>query len=205
MDDTEGPVAQRSGDFAILLPPGWLRLSVDPQFREPLVPLVNSRVQHLPAEKRESARRVLTRELTQALDSADRAGGIELLICVEGRGGIPIPASCLVSHIEHDGPVSIQDIARTAEDEDNDVSIVSIGGEPAVRRRTARLIDPTDVSDTARMTEDMPSVLLTEVHFYVPWPGGSGVLVFSFSTTSEALAPALTNLFDAMADSIRWM
>jgi hypothetical protein len=73
------------------------------------------------------------------------------------------------------------------------------GGEPPPRS----LI--TGGANPAAGGAEPVSSAVTIVDYFLPVPGRPGVLALSFATPVEPLADALVLLFDAIAESLRWM
>ena len=181
-------------DFSLLLPPQWVRISLDSREHERVVGIINTRIQHLPAQQRESVRRVLTRDMLEALAGAREAGGVDVFLSVAERDGAPIAASCLVTFLDSRDGVPLDGLLVNLAGAGEQVSIVRIADAPAVRRLSVR------------QTPAGGSLLTsTEVDFFIPLPGSTGLLVLSFGTPIEPLAEVLVLLFDAMAESLRWV
>ena len=190
-------------DFSMLLPPGWARLPLDSRIPVRVKTLVADRVSGAPPEQRAQLQAVLTGELTSVLESAARQGGLDVLLSVDPVAGRAVPASCLVTHL--DGPADgvLQAIAGARAGRPGgvrEVGTVQVAGTPAVRRLTTR-------------TEHVPAdggapgavLTVTQLDYFVPMPAGDGLLVLTFSTPIEQLAPPLVKLFDVMAGSFRWV
>jgi hypothetical protein len=132
----------------------------------------------------------LTRTIRQALQDARSAGGIDVLLSLAERDGIPLAASCLISYLDKGQEVPLDMLAAEFAAEDDEaggsVSLTEAGGCPAVRRR---YIDDG----------------ITRLDYFLPMPGRpTGFLVMAFGTPMEPLADALVTLFDAIAQSLRW-
>ena len=190
-------------DFTVLLPPGWARLPLDSRAPLRVKNLVADRVSGAPPEQRAQLRAVLTRELTSVLDSAARRGGLDVLLSVDPVAGRAVPASCLVTHQEGPADEVLQAVAGARAGRPGSVrelGTVQVAGTPAVRRLTTRTEDvPAD--------DGAPGAVLTvtQLDYFVPLPGGGGLLVLTFSTPIEQLGPPLVTLFDVMASSFRWV
>lgn len=179
-------------DFTLLLPPGWVRLPLDGREHERVVALVNDKVQELPAQAREGLRRTLTRDVSASLEKARAAGGVDVFLCVAESHGVPIAASCLVTFLDTRDELPLQGLLdEFAADQ---VGLVTIAGAHAVRRR---YVEESESGEAVLTT--------TLVDYFVPLPASTGLLVLSFGTSLEPLAEALVQLFDAMAESLRWV
>ena len=108
-----------------------------------------------------------------------------VLISLAELDGLPVPASCLVSYVEHDMPVPLDQLAARLADGGGDVRAAEVGGLAAIRHRYQE--DP-----------------VTRVDYHLRVPGRAGLMTLAFATPLESLAGPLTLLFDAIAESLRW-
>ena len=191
-------------DFTLRLPPGWARLPLDDRVPLRVKNLVAERVAAAPEQRRADLRASLTRELTAVVESAARRGAIDVLLSVDPVAGQPVPASCLVTHVERcDGGLEAlvgtlvprADRAGVCE-----VDLVEVAGGPAVRRLTTR-------REQVPAEGDAPggALVVTQLDYVVPLPGSGGLLVLTFTTPIEQLGPPLVKLFDVMGSSLRWV
>ncbi|WP_130504241.1 hypothetical protein [Blastococcus saxobsidens] len=191
-------------DFRILLPPGWARLPLDSRAPLRVKNLVAERLQAVPAHRRAELRSRLTRELTAALETAARQGGIDVLLSIDPVAGRPVPASGLVTHVRRRADAgSLEGLLRalgSAGRGVRELGLVDVAGGPAARRLTSR---------EERVPEEGGSsggeLTVTQVDYVVPVPGTDGLLLLTFCTPVEQLAPPLVKLFDVMAGSLRWV
>ena len=192
--------AQRTPrDFAVLLPPGWVRIKLDGSEPVALARLVAAKVATVDPAQREEARALLTRTLGGALRDAKAAGGLDVLISVAESHGVPIAASCLVTYLDQDGTkVPLDGLLMDLAARGGQVTGTEIAGGSAIRHQYE--IVPPEGS----LPEDPVATRVTMVDFFLPLPGRPGLLVLSFSTPVEPLAEALVMLFDAIAESLRW-
>jgi hypothetical protein len=194
--------AQRTPrDFAVLLPPGWVRIKLDGSEPVVLASLVAAKVATVDPAQREEARALLTRTLGGALRDAKAAGGLDVLLSVAESHGVPIAASCLITYLDQDGAkVPLDGLLMELAARGGQVTGTEIAGGPAIRHRCE--VRPPDGS----LPDDQEpvSTRVTMVDFFLPLPGRPGLLVLSFSTPVEPLAEALVMLFDAIAESLRW-
>lgn len=181
-------------DFRVVLPPGWVRIPLGDDAEATVVALAAGRARGAAPPARENVRTALVATLTRAVREARTAGGIDLLMSVDGVAGLPVPASCLISFVEAEGPTDLPTLAAQLAGPSAEVSVATLDCGPAVRRQSTRL---------AR--EGSIDVVLTELTFWVPVPGRTGLLVLAFGTPSPELAEALLGLFDAMGTSLRWV
>jgi hypothetical protein len=177
-------------DFAVLLPPGWARIPLDGREGARAATLAASKTAGLEEPQRSAVRDKLARTIRQALQDARSAGGIDVLLSLAERDGIPLAASCLISYLDKGQEVPLDVLAAEfsaeAGERGGNVSLTEVGGCPAVRRR---YIDDG----------------ITRLDYFLPMPGRpTGFLVMAFGTPMEPLADALVTLFDAIAQSLRW-
>jgi len=221
-------------DFGVLLPPGWTRIRLDGREIPITAGLVAAKVAGLPPAEREQARQLLTRMLHDTLRRAREAGGTDVLISLAESHGVPIAASCLVTYLDRGDQIPLDGLlAELGAKGGGEVTAVEIAGEPAIRRRSviATPMPPrprrapasgapasgapasgAPASGAAgngaagNGADDEPvSSAVTVVDYFLPVPGRPGVLALSFATPIEPLADALVLLFDAIAESLRWM
>ena len=177
-------------DFAVLLPPGWARIPLDGRETARAAALAADKTADLAEPQRSAARDKLARMIRGALRDARSAGGIDVLLSLAERDGIPLAASCLISYLDRGQEVPLDALAAELSSAEHGtggtVSTAEVGGGPAVRRRSA--------ADG-----------ITRLDYYLPVPGRpTGFLVLAFATPMEPLADALVTLFDAIAVSLRW-
>ena len=176
-------------DFAVLLPPGWARIPLDGRESARAAALAANKTAGLEEPQRSAVRDKLAAAIRQALQDARSAGGIDVLLSLAERDGIPLAASCLISYLDKGQEVPLDVLAAELAAEDGtggNVSLTEAGGGPAVRRR---YLDDG----------------ITRLDYLLPMPGRpTGFLVLAFGTPIEPLADALVMLFDAIAQSLRW-
>jgi hypothetical protein len=172
-------------DFTVLLPPGWVRIPLDGREGARAAALATAKAAGLAEPQRGEERERLLGLLKTALRRAREAGGVDIMISLAERNGVPLAASCLVSYVEHGDPVPMDMLAVELAREGGDVRCAEIAGCPAVRRRH---MEPP----------------VTRLDYHLPIPGRSGLLTLAFATPLEPLADPLVLLFDAIAESLRW-
>lgn len=172
-------------DFTVLLPPGWVRIPLDGREKAAAAMLATAKVAELAEPQRSQARDQLLRMLRLALRHTREAGGIDIMLSLAEREGLPLAASCLVSYAEQDPPISVSRLAGELGTDGGEVTRLELAGCPAVRHR--HLEGP-----------------VTRVDYHLPIPGKTGLLTLAFSTPLEPLAEPLVLLFDAIAESLRW-
>ena len=177
-------------DFALLLPPGWVRIPLDGREGARARALATAKVSNLPEPQRSQVREQLIKVIKAGLRQARQAGGIDVLISLVEWDGVPIAASGLVSYVDGEGGanlrVPLDILADDFSAEGGDARLVTIAGRTAVRHRR---IDPP----------------LTMVDYMMKMPGKPGLLTFAFSTPLEPLADPMVVLFDAIMGTLRWI
>ena len=179
-------------DFAVLLPPGWARIPLDGREKARAVQLATQKTAGLAEPQRSQVREKLARQIRTALRDARAAGGIDVLLSLAERDGIPLAASCLISYLDQGQPVPLDimagELSAQVAGQGGDAALTELAnGGAAVRRRWV---------DTG----------ITKVDYFLPMPGRpTGYLVMAFGTPMAPLADALVLLFDAIAQSLRWL
>jgi hypothetical protein len=193
-------------DFTLLLPPGWARIPLDERIPLRIKQLVDQRLSGAPVEHRKALRTGLTRELTDTLTRARRQGGLDVLLSLDPVARTPVPASALVTHLGAGGDGAVLDpllgtlVSGGPGLDVVELGVVEVAGASAVRRRASR-------TEQVLPQGDLPGGVLrvTQLEYFVPLPGGGGLLVLAFSTPIAPLAEALVGLFDVVAASLRWV
>lgn len=187
-DSAERTAASPPRDFAVLLPPGWARIPLDARENARAAAIAAQKTSSLSEPERSQVRDKLTRMIRSALQEARSAGGIDVLLSLAERDGIPLAASCLISYLDQDQEVPLDMLTAELAAKGGSAELTKLAaGIPAVRRRYA---------------EDG----ITRVDYFLPIPGRpTGFLVMAFGTPMEPLADALVFLFDAIAQSLRWL
>lgn len=172
-------------DFAILLPPGWARIPLDGRETARAAALAAQKTADLREPQRHQVREKLGRVIRDALRDARSCGGIDVLLSLAERDGVPLAASCLVSYLDQDKTVPLDTLAAEFSADGAEATVVKVNSGVAVRRRY------TDAG-------------MTKLDYFVPVPGRTGLLVLAFGTPMEPLADAFVMLFDSIAESLRW-
>lgn len=165
-------------DFAVLLPPGWVRIPLDGSENARMAAVVAAKAAEVPEPQRGQVRQRLLRVLNDMLGHAKSAGGIDVLVSLGEIRGVPISASCLVSYLDQGKEVPLDGLRAELAAGDGEVTWAEIAGSPAIRRQRTR-------------------DAVTAVDFFTPVPGRPGLLSLSFGTAAaEPLAGALLLLFE---------
>jgi hypothetical protein len=175
-------------DFAILLPPGWARIPLDGREKARAASLAAQKTSGLAEPQRSQVREKLAQAIRAALRDARFAGGIDVLISLAERDGVPLAASCLISYLDQGQKVPLDVMTAELSAQGGEAALTELAnGAPAVRRRWV---------DSG----------VTKVDYFLPMPGRpTGFLVMAFGTPMAPLADALVLLFDAIAQSLRWL
>jgi hypothetical protein len=181
------PTGEMPRDFVVLLPPGWARIPLDGREAARAAALATEKTSGLPEPQRSQVREKLRRMIKNALRDARSVGGIDILLSLAERNGIPLAASCLISYLDRGQAVPLDMLAAE----------LSGDGEPAV---LTKLANGTPALRRRYLADGM-----TKVDYFLAVPGRpAGLLVLAFATPVEPLADALVVLFGAIAESLRW-
>lgn len=178
----------RPSDYRLTVPEGWVRVDLQPGVREPaLARLVDQQFRgvnnaaHLKRQAREQFLRVAR--------YAYGNGGLELYVSLQTAGGLPLPASLVVTltppHDKETLRVPPDRLARELAADGGRATLIELPAGPAVR-----------VHRRAEAT-------MLDVHVAVPESGA--YLILSFSTPLDQLADAMVGLFDSIAGTLRWI
>ncbi|MBS2531895.1 hypothetical protein KGQ20_03825 [Catenulispora sp. NF23] len=194
------PLAEVPNSYAIVLPPGWIRVSLTGTTTTAVKDLADRIFQRIPRDEALDARRNIETQLTGMIQKAKSGNGLDLYVPVEQMHGRTIAASFIVGGVmlpdEIDGLESLAllgDLAR-------DGKPVEVDGELGVRA------ERTEEADAAYKVD----VASRRVDYAFPVPGdGRRWLVVTFSTpgagrADDQVADALVQLFDAMMTTFRW-
>jgi hypothetical protein len=163
--------------------------------------VVSARFGDLPAAPREQARRGLRDQILAAIDDAELAGGIEVLLCVDPVAGAAVSGSCVVTFVPgRNGEIDFAVLLAELASDDVSWQPVEIAGAMAGRRAVCESMP--DKADGADRADGLPS---TRVDFLVPVPASDAQLLLSFATVTDPVAAELSALFDAIAGSLRWV
>ena len=204
---TETPV--RPTRYGLLLPPGWARLSLtegDDNIRR----LLDNAFAHAGRDEASALRREVTKTLEDAVRQAREQYGIDMYLPVDGRNGVPVAASILVSHLPlHAAPSSqptatgARAVVESLADSSTSAQLCVVADSPAARAEwTTR---PT----IGELFAAVPGQRCRHVTYVTPTPPGDGWLVVAFTTAEFEVVPELAasyvDLFDAMLTTLRWL
>ncbi|MER5973405.1 hypothetical protein ABT112_27375 [Streptomyces sp. NPDC002055] len=200
-DTTDTGAAAPPGDYRLLLPNGWFRITLDPERRKAAVDaLVDRQFQGM--DDAPHIKRMVRSELLGRAKEAYRNGGIELYLSLQTAGPLTIPASLLLTLVTPDRPggIELEALAQHLFDSgplDQDVSIEELQAGRAIRVRTRKVPEQNDPGGN--------TAPVTTVDYHVGVPGSDSFLLLAFSTPLDPLADAMVELFDAVAHSLIWI
>lgn len=203
MTRTASGAAGPGWTWALLLPPGWVTLPVEPTAaRRAVRGMLEHALAGLPRDQVAPLRIRLYRELRANLRRAREAGAVEVHTQVQLVRGLPVDAALTVSLLPYDGDGLLAGPVAAVLGDAGDVVELGeavVAGVPALRRRRrwAEQVPPTPGRPEAA------AVWSTGLDWVLALPGGEGVLVLSFATATEPVADALVELFDALAGTLR--
>jgi len=175
---------QVPADYRIAVPDSWFCVPLEPGERERAIKALADRQfagpDHTPKLKRE-----LREQLQRHAEAAYQAGGIELYMSMMRVGPVAVPASLLITLVPPppSGPVSTEALAAT------------LPGQPEQATFPA--------GPAVRVISQAPGTGLN-VDVYHQVPGGGGWLRLAFATPLGDLADSMSELFDAIASTLRW-
>jgi hypothetical protein len=170
-------------DYAITVPGTWALVPLQPGVRQKAISsLIRRQFAHTPGAA--GVRAALHRHLTDLAEAAWQTGGIEFYLSLMTAGPLPIQASLLVSLIAPppSGPLPVEAVALEAKKRNRSVSLIQASAGTGVRAQTSA----------------------TDMSFYFSVPGSGAWLLLAFSGPDGPLAPAMADLFDAIAATLRW-
>jgi len=178
----------RPSDYRLTVPEGWVRIDLQPGVREPaLARLVDRQfrgVDNAPQLKRQARDQFL-----RVAQYAYGNGGLELYVSLQTAGGLPLPASLVVTLTPPPDKETLRitpdRLAQTLADGGGQVTLTRLPAGAAVRVR------------------HRGEATTLDVHVVVPESGS--YLLLSFSTPLDTLADAMVNLFDCIASTLRWV
>jgi hypothetical protein len=170
-------------DYAITVPGSWALIPLQPGRREKAISALIRR-QFASTPGAAGVKAALRRHLSDLAEAAWQTGGIEFYLSLMMAGPLPVPASLLVTLIPPppSGPMPAEAMALEAKKRNRSVSFVPGPAGTAVRAQAAA----------------------ADLSFYFSVPGSGAWLLLAFSGPDGPLAPALAELFDAIAATLRW-
>jgi hypothetical protein len=204
-----------------MVPAGWVRIPVGPQRDATIAEIVARRAVHTPPSLRSQAGARLRQALRTTMDQAEVAGALEvLLLLLDPIRGRTVSASCVISYLPPPAPTpgnaggaaTAADLAVALALDDPDephrqTRLAPLDAGMAVRRQYLRSDAAGDPAhEPARRPAGDAVLESLHVDYVIPVPNGDGAhLLLAYSTLTLEVADALTVLFDAMAESLRWV
>lgn len=200
--------------WSLVAPPGWNRVRLGSTRRADVAALVERRFAGLPRDSTGPYARELERTVLEQADAAARTGATDLYLFAERAADLPLTASFTVSpvHLGADAEdLSASDWGDVLRERGEDGAVVDLGGVPALRTSgsaragrdqvlSALGVDPAAVPAQADEPDGVDS---ERVDYLVPVPGAPGdALLLVFGTPAGPLAPALVEVFDAVASTL---
>jgi hypothetical protein len=196
--------------YKLVVPDDWFSIELEPGRAERgIARLVNrqfagiSNAPHLKAQAR--------RELMERAEAAAKAGGVEMFLSMMQIAGVPIAASLTTYLVPPPASaVSPDDLAPALARDGDRVTVVDLPAGRAIRIVRDSAAPPEWSGSTAVVPGPagpaVPAGALVsrEVQVFVPVPGGGAWLLLAFAAPLAPLAPAMTRLFDAVSQTLRW-
>ena len=192
--------------YGLVLPPGWARVSLtdgDADVRR----LLDRMFARVGRDETAALRRDVTTMLEGAARQAREQYGIDMYLPVDGRNGVPVAASVVVSHLPlgatptSPGAGAVAVVTSLAESGSAATPSV-VAGQPAARAEWT-----TRASGVA--FAELPGQRCRHVTYVTPTPASTGWLVVAFTTTEHEGVPELAAgyvaLFDAIVTTLRWV
>jgi hypothetical protein len=203
--------------YTLVVPDGWFSVKLEAGRLERAVARLVDRqfagvdnAPHLKAQARQ--------ELVARGEAARKSGGVETFLSLMQVGGLPIAASLTTYLVPAAaGQVGPDDLVGALARDGGEVTVVDLPAGRAVRilRDSAPPADWTVAAQRATSGWDAPgpagaqdlaqALASREVQVFVPVPGGGGAwLLLAFAAPLGPLAPAMSKLFDAISQTLRW-
>ena len=191
--------------YTLVLPPGWERIPARQGAEDAIKAILDAKFRDLPPDlprdKLAPYRAEIEGKLRQAARQARKNGAIDLYLPVQLRGGLPVPASFVVSEgaIPTAGAGEPEQIVSYLVTEGAGAQVTMDGVAAARSEHTAGPDPDQGIEYGSR-----------RVDYTVPVPGQAGRwLLFAFSTLGagdpgDQVARMLVQLFDAMMSTFRW-
>jgi hypothetical protein len=192
--------------YTLVLPPGWERIPARQGADDAIKAILDSKFRELPPDLPRDQlapyRAEIEGRLRRAAAQARKNGAIDLYLPVQLRGGLPVPASFVVSEgaIPTSSEAEPGQIVSYLVAESADGAPVTVDGVTGARSEQAAGPDPDQGIDYGSRRVD----------YVLPIPGAGGRwLLFAFSTLGagdpgDQVARMLVQLFDAMMSTFRW-
>ena len=169
--------------YAVTVPDSWALIPLQPGPREKAIAALIRR-RFVGIAGAEGVKAALRRNLTDLAEGAWQTGGIEFYLSLMQAGPLPVAASLLITLIPPppSGPLAIEAVAAEANRRSGSACLIASSAGTAVRAQASA----------------------TDVSYYFAVPGSGAWLLLAFSGPAGSLAPAMAELFDAIAATLRW-
>lgn len=196
--------------YRLLLPPGWVRVPVSEDGLRVVDLLLDQAFEGTPSDSTGPLRREMRSMLVAQLEAAAASRGVDLYLPAGGWRSRPTAASFLVSHLP---PEALPLPESSDSPEEQAVAVlgalhgdgpggagapVTVAGQAGLRfsRTEEAVVEQQEVSSLA-------------VDYVLPVPHDEGWLVVAWNAVRHPSAPgvaeALTELFDAVLSTLRWV
>jgi len=200
----------RPSSYHLVLPDGWWRIDLRPDQATASIDRLLAR-QLANLGEVPQLRRELRAVLRGQAEAAYEAGGVELYLSFMPAEPMTIPASLLVSVPPPLGtptdPEQLREAIKTAGPAVT-LDVVDLPAGRALRRHTRRMAPLDAAPARAGNGSSIEPDETTEsfgVDFYLPIPHSDALLVLAFSSPLMQLEEVLLDLFDTVADTVRWV
>lgn len=188
--------------FAIVLPPGWVRLAVDDQTERSIRRLVADAVAAAPPEQAVEVRSFLRRTIDRAVRQARERRATDLILCHPQSGSAPVPASIVVARQPNPASASgsadqdaRQQLIALAMKQNS--SVIDIDGYVAVRREKF-----------GAASDESPAHRAVSYAAYLPaddeWIVFTASVLWSDDPEIQPVLDAVQLLIDTMISTVRF-
>jgi hypothetical protein len=193
-------------DVAVVLPDDWWVVPLQP------APARHRSVRRLVDRQFNGVdqpilRRDVTQRLRSAADEAAVANGRWMAVSLQRAGGVPVPASLVLSWLELGPPHGDGHLADLmAQLAGPAGAAAAIGADEVVSAalpcgRVVRRVRATAPADSTLAAAEVEPVA---VDYFLEFPSGDGMALLSFSTPLAVLREPLIELFDAVVGTAQW-
>ena len=182
--------------LTLVTPEDWYRLPLleEQRLRRGVAELVDR--QFRGKDDRPTLRRELVDALLEQAHRAREGGGVDMYLSDLPISGVPLALSLVVSLVPFPADATdLEDLAPGFDDEGVQATVVELPAGRALRRQRVEARDAPELAVTQLDT------LL--VDYLLPGPGETALLL-TFSSPLVPVAEALSELFEAVAGTVRW-
>ncbi|WP_194926373.1 hypothetical protein [Catenulispora pinisilvae] len=188
--------------YTILLPPGWIRVSLSQPLDKAVEDITDRMFARLQRDAFPAERRKIEETVREIVRKAKADNGIDLYLPVEELHGVTVAASFIVGGLFMQGEVDALAALTLSGQLAADGSLADIDGSVGAR------VERTQAADAAR--GEIVDVATRHVDYAFPIPNDDRRwLTVTFSTPGggvpdDQVADALVELFDAMMSTFAW-